>query len=131
MFRSLLPAAAVALALSGTSASAEFSIAFEWGDIPACNSGRPNTVGSPAFVLRDVPAGTTSIEFRLKDRDAPNYNHGGAKVKVGQDGQLPFGVFKYKSPCPPGGVHTYVWTATARAGSKVLARAKASRNYPE
>ena len=131
MRRLFMPVVAAALALSSTSASAEFSIAFAWGDIPACNSGRPNTVGSPAFVLRDVPAGTTSIEFRLKDRNAPNYNHGGARVKVGQDGQLPFGVFKYKSPCPPGGVHTYIWTATARAGNKVLARARASRKYPE
>ncbi|MBC7133477.1 MAG: hypothetical protein H5U16_10275 [Roseovarius sp.] len=81
--------------------------------------------------MRDVPPGTTSIEFRLKDRDAPNYDHGGAKVKVGSDGQLPFGAFKYKSPCPPGGVHTYTWTATARADRKVLARATASRKYPE
>jgi phosphatidylethanolamine-binding protein (PEBP) family uncharacterized protein len=130
--RSILSIATIAaLFLSAQAASAEFAIDFEWGDIPACNSGRPNTVGSPAFVLRDLPAGTTSVDFRLKDRDAPNYNHGGAKVKIGQDAQMPFGVFKYKSPCPPGGSHTYVWTATARAGNKVLGRATASRKYPE
>jgi phosphatidylethanolamine-binding protein (PEBP) family uncharacterized protein len=130
--RSLLSAALAALlCTTAQGASAEFAISFEWGDIPRCTSGRPNTVGSPAFILKDVPEGTTSIEFRLKDRDAPNYNHGGARVKVGQDGQLPFGVFKYKSPCPPGGTHTYVWTATARADGKVRARAQASRRYPE
>ncbi|NCQ24033.1 MAG: phospholipid-binding protein [Roseovarius sp.] len=120
-----------ALALTATTAAAEFTISFEWGDIPSCRTGNPNTVGSPAFVLRGVPAGTTSIEFTLKDRDAPNYSHGGGRLKVGSDGKLPFGAFKYKSPCPPGGVHTYVWTATARADRKVLARATATRKYPE
>ncbi len=108
------------------------SLSFKWGDIPACNTGRPNTVGSPAFVLRGLPEGTTSVQFKLKDRDAPGYNHGGSKrLKITRDGQLPFGVFKYKSPCPPGGVHTYEWTATARKGSKVLAKAVAVRRYPE
>lgn len=114
-----------------TTASAEFAIQFDWGNIPACSDGRPNTVGSPAFVLRDVPAGTSHVEFRLKDRDAPNYNHGGGKIAVNGDGKLPFGAFKYKSPCPPGGLHTYVWTATAKAGKRVLATARSSRNYPE
>lgn len=117
--------------LSATAALADFTISFEWGDIPSCHTGRPNTVGSPAFVLKGVPAGTTKIQFRLKDLNAPNYNHGGGTVKVGRDGQLPFGVFKYKSPCPPGGVHTYEWTATAKSGNKTLARAKARRKYPE
>ncbi len=127
----LLFAAVAALSVSASQATAEFAISFEWGDIPRCTTGRPNIVGSPAFVLSDVPAGTTSVEFRLKDRDAPNYDHGGAKVKIGRDGQMPFGAFRYKSPCPPGGTHTYVWTATARAGNKVLARATATRKYPE
>lgn len=120
-----------ALALSATTAAAEFTISFEWGDIPLCTSGKPNRVGSPAFTLRGVPAGTTSIDFRLKDLDVPNYNHGGGKVKIGSDGKMPFGVFKYKSPCPPGGAHTYEWTATAKAGKTVLGRAKAKRKYPE
>ena len=97
----LLSLSLAALALSATTAAAEFTISFDWGNIPACRTGKPNTVGSPAFVLRGVPAGTTSIEFSLKDRDAPNYNHGGGRLKVGSDGQLPFGAFKYKSPCPP------------------------------
>ena len=59
------------------------------------------------------------------------FSYCGAKVKIGRDGQMPFGAFRYKSPCPPGGTHTYVWTATARAGNKVLARATATRKYPE
>jgi hypothetical protein len=120
-----------ALILSATGASAEMRFSFTWGDIPRCNTGRPNIVGSPRFVIEDVPEGTTSIEFRLRDLDAPGYNHGGAKLKMTRDGAVPFGAFKYKSPCPPGGVHTYEWTATARAGNQVLAQARARRSYPE
>ena len=119
------------LVMSASTAAAEFSISFTWGDIPKCTSGRPNTVGSPAFVVKDLPAGTTSVQFRLKDRNVPGYNHGGGKVKMNQSGQLPFGVFKYKSPCPPGGKHTYEWTATAKGGGKTLGMAKARRAYPE
>ncbi|VAV90485.1 hypothetical protein MNBD_ALPHA07-794 [hydrothermal vent metagenome] len=126
-----LMATLAALILSATTASAEFSFTFEWGDIPSCGTGRPNTVGSPAFVLKGVPAGTTSVQFRLKDRNAPSYNHGGGKVAVTGDGTIPFGAFKYKSPCPPQGAHTYEWTATARQGKTVLERAKARRKYPE
>ncbi|MEJ2518267.1 MAG: hypothetical protein P8Y82_09945 [Methyloceanibacter sp.] len=95
--RIILTALCVAL-LSASGALAEFTISFDWSDIPRCTSGRPNTVGSPAFVLRDVPPGTTTIQFRLKDLNAPSYNHGGDAVQIGQDGRLPFGVFKYKSP---------------------------------
>lgn len=117
--------------LFASPAAAEFEIAFQWGDIPSCTTGRPNSVGSPAFVLSGVPEGTTEIQFKLVDLDVPNFNHGGGKIKVGQNGTLPFGVFKYKSPCPPGGVHTYEWQAVAKAGRKTLATASARRKYPE
>ena len=127
----LISISLAALALSATTAAAEFTLSFEWGNIPSCRTGKPNTVGSPAFVLKGVPAGTTSIEFRLKDLNARGYNHGGGKLKIGGSGQLPFGAFKYKSPCPPGGAHTYEWTATARKGGKVLESAIARRKYPE
>lgn len=41
------------------------------------------------------------------------------------------GAFKYASPCPPGGKHTYEWTAVARdKAGKTLATAKARRKYP-
>jgi phosphatidylethanolamine-binding protein (PEBP) family uncharacterized protein len=124
-------AAAAAMTLAAGAAAAEFRVSFTWGDIPLCTTGRPNVVGSPRFVLGDVPAGTETIEFRLKDLDAPNYNHGGATLRVGRDGVIPFGTFTYKSPCPPSGVHTYEWRATARKGRQVLAEARARRRYPE
>lgn len=113
-------------------ALAEMDISFEWGDIPRCTSGRPNTVGNPQFELSGVPEGTASVEFRLKDLDAPHYNHGGAKLKITQSMTVPFGTFTYKSPCPPGGVHTYEWQAIARdAAGTVLDEATARRQYPE
>ena len=42
------------------------------------------------------------------------------------------GAFKYKSPCPPSGSHTYEWTITAIGEKKKkLGKAKATREYPE
>ncbi len=119
------------LLLCANMAAAEFAISFNWGDIPRCTSGRPNTVGSPAFKITDLPEGTTEVIFKLKDLNAPGYNHGGGKVKVSSSGTLPSGAFKYKSPCPPNGKHTYEWRATAKGGGKVLGKAKARRKYPE
>ncbi len=119
------------LGLSATTAAAEFTLSFQWGNTPACNTGRAKTIGSPAFVVRGLPAGTDTVEFRMKDLDAPRYNHGGGKVRMSGNGTVPAGVFKYKGPCPPGQTHTYVWTATARKGSTVLGKATASRKFPE
>lgn len=120
----------VLVALAATPARAEFSFTFSWGRIPRCTSGNPNTVGSPRFVLSGVPAGTERIDFHLRDLDAPNYNHGGGCVSVPQNGVVPFGAFTYRSPCPPNGVHTYEWIATARGPRQVLARATARATYP-
>ena len=126
-----LALAVSALCFSVSAAQAEFSMTFEWGDIPRCTSGSPNTVGNPRFVLHDIPAGTQTIEFRLRDLNAPNYNHGGGRVTTNGATVIPFGTFRYRSPCPPGGVHTYRWTATARNGNSVLGSTTAERQYPE
>lgn len=122
-----------ALTALATPASADMSLGFaSWGDIPRCTTGRPNTVGNPVFTLSGVPGGTATVEFRLKDLNVPSYNHGGAKLRITRSGTVPFGTFTYKSPCPPSGVHTYEWTATARdAAGAVLDSAKARRKYPE
>ena len=121
-----------ALALSGGMALADMSLSFDWGDIPRCTSGRPNTVANPEFVLRGVPQGTNRLVFKLTDLDVPSYNHGGGTVRVQMSGagKIPSGVFKYKSPCPPSGAHTYQWTVTAKQGGKTLAKAAAQRRYP-
>lgn len=128
--KQLLTAAAISV-LTAVPAAAEMKISFTWGNIPLCTTGNPNRVANPAFVLKGVPEGTTKVVFKLTDLDVPNYKHGGGTVKMKTSGKVPSGVFKYKSPCPPGETHTYEWTATAKKGGKTLAVAKARRKYPE
>jgi len=119
--------------LSSISFSKEkFEIEFEWGDIPKCSSGNPNTVSNPIFTLKNVPEGTSYIQFRMIDLNVLGYNHGGGKVQYTGQSKIEPGAFKYSSPCPPGGTHTYKWTATARSDKKKkLAKASAKRKYPE
>jgi phosphatidylethanolamine-binding protein (PEBP) family uncharacterized protein len=110
----------------------DFSITFEWGDIPRCNSGNPNRVPNPIFTLANVPDGTVEISFRLTDWDAPSYNHGGGTVTYAGEEVIQPGAFKYNSPCPPGGVHRYEWIAKAKdENSDTIGKAKAMRKYPE
>ena len=73
------------------------------------------------------------LRFKMKDKDVPNYNHGGGKIKnYSGETTIQPGAFKYKSPCPPDGTHTYEWTITAIGDKKKkLGKAVATRNYPE
>ena len=118
--------------ISTISANAEFSFTFEWGDIKKCTSGNPNRVENPIFTLANVPEGTVELRFKMKDKDVPQYNHGGGKIKdYNGDLTIQPGAFKYKSPCPPDGSHTYEWTITAIGDKKKkLGKAKATNNYP-
>jgi len=132
-FRKTFGTAATLAALTTLPQSAAaFTFSFGWDGLKLCTSGRPNRVNNPAFKMKDVPKGTKFIKFRLKDNDVPGYNHGGGIVAyLGQKTITP-GAFKYKSPCPPNGRHTYVWSATAqskKSGGK-LATANAARKYP-
>ena len=117
--------------LAGTATADDFAFDFSWGDIPLCTSGYPNRVTNPGFTPTAVPAGTARIDFRLTDLDVPGYNHGGGRVAyVGQSVIEP-GAFKYSSPCPPSGRHSYRWTARARdADGDTLAKATATKRYP-
>ena len=111
--------------------AADFKIGFTWGNLKKCTSGNPNRVKNPKFTLSGVPKGTTTIKFAMKDLAVPSYNHGGGKVKYSGGSSIAPGAFKYKSPCPPGGRHTYQWTAIALdAKGKKLATATAKRKYP-
>ena len=112
--------------------AAEFGLEFEWGNLKKCNTGNPNKVGNPLFKLSNVPEGTKILQFRMKDKNAPGYNHGGGKVEYSGQNTIEPGAFKYKSPCPPGGVHTYIWTVTAKnEKKKKIGKATAKRKYPE
>ena len=117
--------------LTSTVNAAEFGLAFEWGDLKRCTSGNPNTVANPIFTLTNVPEGTKTLSFRMKDKQSP-YNHGGGKVEYTGQTTIEPGAFKYKSPCPPNGKHTYVWTVTAKnEKKKKIGKAKAQKEYPE
>lgn len=123
----LLP---IAMAVS-TASAADFSIGFDWGNLKTCTSGNPNTVPSPRFRLRGVPAGTAAIQFRMMDLAVPDYHHGGGKVAYKGDSVVAPGAFTYRGPCPPDGRHTYRWTATAfDAAGKKLGEAEARKPYP-
>lgn len=124
-------AIASTLVLSAPMAQA-FEIGFDWKGLKLCNTGNPNRVANPRFTLKDVPAGTKYIRFKLVDRDVRSYNHGGGVVAYNGQKVVAPGAFKYKSPCPPSGRHTYEWTATAqsrKSGGKIGA-AKSARKYP-
>lgn len=124
----------IAMMLATPVVAGEFTISFEWGDIPLCTTGSPNTVANPRFVLSDVPGGTKYIQFKLTDLDVPGYDHGGGTVAYAGDNVIEPGAFKYKSPCPPGGSHRYRWTATAKEKTGLfsgsIGRAQATQQYP-
>ena len=110
----------IALSVMATGALAEdFSVRFNWDGLKLCTSGRPNTVGNPVFQLSGVPAGTKWLYFALTDYDARGYNHGGGWIEYDGGEVTEAGVFRYKSPCPPNGTHTYEWSVTA-TGTKSL-----------
>lgn len=132
MRNQVLTAAFAFLVLAPVPAFA-FSISFDWKGLKSCTSGNPDTVANPRFVLRDVPAGTRFIRFKMTDLDVPGYKHGGGVVAYTGQKVIERGAFKYKSPCPPNGVHTYQWSATAqkRKGGGRIETAKAKRPYPQ
>ena len=127
-------AIALVFSIAGTAAFADMSITFEWGDIPLCTSGRPNTVSNPDFTIRNIPDGADQLQFRLVDLDVPTFNHGGGRVRLAEgssDVSVAPGAFRYSSPCPPNGSHSYQWTVTAKSGRQTLGTATATRDYPE
>jgi len=121
------------LLLSTHSFSKEkFEIEFEWGDIPKCKFGKSSNVSNPIFTLKNVPEGTSYIQFKMFALNNPGFDHGGGKVKYTGQSKIEPGAFKYLSPCPPRGISSYKWTATARSDKKKkLAKASAKRKYPE
>lgn len=115
-------------------AADDFSLSFEWGDIPNCTSGRPNIVPNPVFTLKNVPAGTKFLSFSMTDLNVPTYDHGGGKIEYTGENVIQPGAFTYKSPCPPGGSHDYEWTVSAKESdgffSGSIASATAVKSYP-
>jgi len=133
IFSAILLAAAL-LAAPQSAHAQKFTVEFEWGNIPLCNTGSPNTVKNPIFRLKNVPKGTKFISFTLTDIDVPSYNHGGGTVPYTGQTEIKPGAFTYESPCPPSGSHTYEWEATGKDDdgffSGTTGTAKASKSYP-
>ena len=126
-------ALAPALVLAFATAAPAFEISFTWDGLKLCHDGNARRVPSPAFTIKDAPEGTAFIRFKMVDKDVPGFDHGGGVVAYDGSGTVPAGAFKYYSPCPPGEVHRYEWTATAQSkknGGK-LAKTTAARDYPE
>jgi phosphatidylethanolamine-binding protein (PEBP) family uncharacterized protein len=114
-----------------TADAASLSVSFGWGNTPACGSGNPSVVASPAFKVGGVPKGTKSLRFLMTDLDARGYHHGGGTAPYSGKSSVPAGAFRYKGPCPPGGAHTYQWSVEAMdAGGKVLATGSARKRFP-
>ena len=131
--RKILSAISVVL-VTGFSQSAigdEFSFTLEWGKIPLCDDGSPNSVTNPIFTLQNVPAGTKKINMTIEDLDYPMYDHGGGTIEYKGENVIQQGVFKYDSPCPPGETHVYEWTAWVKdAKGDTIGKAKAKKEYP-
>ena len=136
----------LSLGISANVYSAELEFIFDWSDLKKCTSGNPNRVTNPIFYLNNIPDNTKYIQFRLQDKNVPSYSHGSGKVDISEIkvikeketnfGKYEFiiepGKFKYKSPCPPGGKHTYEWTALAKNEKKktIGEKAKSKQKYP-
>lgn len=101
----------------------QMTVAFNW-----CSN------ASPSFKIGNIPTATTTLRFKMVDRDVPGWNHGGGEVSIrGPVATVPCGAFAggYNGPVPPvGQIHTYEWTVTAydRSGT-VLARGVASKAF--
>lgn len=131
--RILIPSLSLAAALALSAPANAFEIEFSFEGLKLCTTGNPNIVTNPQFALTDVPKGTKYIRFKLRDHDAPGYDHGGGLVAYSGQPAIEPGAFNYKSPCPPNGTHTYEWTATAqkRKNGGKLGVAKAAQKYPQ
>jgi hypothetical protein len=121
-----------------TASAEEIKFSFEWGDIPNCRSGSPNVVSNPIFKLSAIPKGASWVFFDLKDFQS-SYKHGGGWVELDGNLLIESGKFEYDSPCPPGVVHTYEWSAYFSdkkqlswngKPNKVIMKLKAQKQYP-
>ena len=111
------------------SAQSAFDVVPTWEGITAC-SGRPITSPSPAFTVTGVPAGTAMLDFRMVDLDAPDFQHGGGKVRYAGQSRIAPGAFQFIGPCPPR-THRYQWTVMAEdAAGRPIGTARAIKSYP-
>ncbi len=108
----------------GVSSALAFSASFAW-----CPEASPN------FQLKDVPAGTVSLQFAMTDLDKPSFHHGGGTVGYRGQSEVPCGAFAsgFVGPSPPPGeMHTYEFAIKALGpNGAVLATTTARRKFPK
>ena len=66
----------------------ELSVDFAWQASDRCSS------QSPAIRVKNIPAATKTLQIKLKDRDVPNWNHGGGTVAYDGSGVIPAGALQ-------------------------------------
>jgi len=118
------------------------------GAIPAKYPGDGANV-SPPLTIGDVPSGTKSLALTVDDPDAPggSFTHWlvwkipptttsiGEGEHIGTEEKSSFGKPGYGGPCPPSGLHHYVFTLYALADEappskgKVIAQAQLIGTY--
>jgi phosphatidylethanolamine-binding protein (PEBP) family uncharacterized protein len=115
---------AIAPSLASQAALA-MSASFSWQGIAPCKK------ISPAFTIKDAPAGTKRLSFVMHDEQAPYFPHGGSTVDF-RGATVPQGAIHYTGPCPPEGqTHHYVWTIEALdAKGHVLGKTSAAADFP-
>jgi len=129
----LLLVAGTALLLLGCASAqispdaVELSVDFAWQASDRCSS------QSPAIRVQNIPAATKTLQVKLKDRDVPNWNHGGGTVAYDGSGLIPAGALKngYNGPCPPSGSHRYQFMVKAiDAAGVIVGTGQQTRNFP-
>lgn len=105
----------------------ELSVDFAWQAADRCSS------QSPVIRVHNIPAATKTLQIKLKDRDVPNWNHGGGTVAYDGSGLIPAGALHdgYNGPCPPSGSHRYQFTVKAiDAAGVIVGTGQQTRNFP-
>jgi phosphatidylethanolamine-binding protein (PEBP) family uncharacterized protein len=102
------------------------SLDFSWAGVAGC------TAKPPAFMLSDVPEGTSRLAFSMVDLNLPSFPHGGGTIDYRGSDQVAAASFAYQGPCPPKGQrHNYRWTVKALdAAGKTLATTSAEKRFP-
>jgi phosphatidylethanolamine-binding protein (PEBP) family uncharacterized protein len=105
----------------------DLTVDFDWQPSDRCSR------RSPEIRVSNIPAATKTLYVKLKDRDVPNWNHGGGTVAYDGSGVIPAGALKnsYNGPCPPSGSHRYEFTVQAiDAAGVVVGIGKKARAFP-
>lgn len=104
--------------------AASLNVSFQFTEEHRCSA------QSPQITVSGAPTETAQYTVRLRDHQAPAFNHGGGTVAASGD-VIPAGALRsYTGPCPPSGQHTYEITVNALdAGGKIVGRGSATQRF--